>query len=102
MWTSPDGFTWTRVPDDAMVRGVMAAVTAGGPGLVAVGLDLSGSNAVWTSVEGITWSQVPHDDAVFGRWSDWISDVTVGGPGLVAVGDREDDAAVWVWAAEEE
>ena len=111
VWTSPDGFTWTRVPDDETVRGIMTAVTAGGPGLVAVGLDLSGSTAVWTSVDGITWSQAPHDDAVFGSYPDWISDVTVGGPGLVAVGNLEDDAAVggnsddaavWVLEAEEE
>ncbi len=99
VWTSPDGFTWTRVPDDVTVRGVMAGVTTGGPGLVAVGLDTSGATAVWTSVDGITWSQVPHYDAVFGRYPDWISDVTVGGPGLVAVGIHGDDAAVWVWEA---
>ena len=82
------------------LRSVMSGVTVGGPGLVAVGLDLAGATAVWTSVDGITWSQVPHDDAVSGRYPDWISDVTVGGSGLVAGGSEADDAAVWVWEAE--
>ncbi|NNF52998.1 MAG: hypothetical protein HKN03_01005 [Acidimicrobiales bacterium] len=101
VWTSPDGFTWTRVPDDETVRGSMTSVTAGGPGLVAVGSDRIGSDtseatAVWTSVDGIKWSRVPHDDAVFGKWPDWINDVTLGGPGLLAVGVHGGDAAVWV------
>jgi hypothetical protein len=95
VWTSPDGITWTRVPDDATFSGA-TSVTAGGPGLVVVGED-GDKNAVWTSVDGITWSRVPDDGTVFGGGgSDWISDVTVGGPGLVAVGVHGDDAAVWV------
>lgn len=98
-WTSPDGFTWTRVPDDVAVRGVMTGVTAEGPALVAVGLDPSGAGAAWTSVDGITWSQVPYQDARFGRYPDWISDVIVGGPGLVAVGSHDDHATVWVFEA---
>jgi len=69
VWTSPDGITWTRVPDDVTVRGVMTSVTAEGPGLVAVGDDASVSQAirwsqmVWTSVDGIAWSRVPDYDA---------------------------------------
>jgi hypothetical protein len=95
-WTSPDGFTWTRIADDVTARSFMTGVTAGGPGLVAVGLGSSGVTA-WTSVDGTTWSQAPGDDAVFGSYpDDWIYDVTVGGPGLVAVGNLEGDAAVWV------
>ncbi len=73
VWTSPDGITWTRVPDDETVRGSIAAVIVGGPGLVAVGDE----GKVWTSVDGITWSRVPNDDAVFGTW---VFRVTVGGP----------------------
>jgi hypothetical protein len=88
--------TWTRVPHDATVTGALTSVTAGGPGLVAVGLDTWEANGVWTSVDGITWSRVSHDDAVFGRWPDWIHDVTVAGPGLIAVGNHSGDAAVWV------
>ncbi|MEE8407790.1 MAG: hypothetical protein V3S32_11660 [Acidimicrobiia bacterium] len=90
VWTSPDGFTWTRVPDDESFRGSMNGVTAGGSGLVAVGAE----GMVWTSADGITWSRVPNDDAVFG--SDWVFRVTFGGPGFVAVGWDGSNAAVWV------
>ncbi len=101
VWTSVDGLTWSRVPhDDAVFGGggfesfqSMKSVTAGGPGLVAVGEDVPNA-AVWTSVDGLTWSRVPHDEAVFGGEASSSSpelfvsmeDVTVGGPGLVAVG----------------
>ena len=61
----------------------MLDVTAGGPGLVAVGVN-RGEVPVWTSIDGITWTPIPTDWRVFdgGR----ITNVTVGGPGLVAVG----------------
>ena len=112
VWTSVDGVAWSRVPHDETVFGGpnaqrMLSVTAGGPGLVAVGADGSFDErhwvaAVWTSVDGITWSRVPHDDTVFGGADSLaMTSVTVGGPGLVAVGDEElfedddGDAAVW-------
>jgi hypothetical protein len=108
VWTSPDGITWSRVPDDDAVFGgerteVMFDVTAGGPGLVAVGAAATGDEseaAVWTSPDGITWSRVPDDDAVLtGEGLQGMSGVTPGGPGLVAVGATESpgesDAAVW-------
>ncbi|NNL47028.1 MAG: hypothetical protein HKO76_01500, partial [Acidimicrobiia bacterium] len=83
------GNEWSRVPlDEAVFAGAEVwDVTAGGPGLVAVGFDPMGA-AVWTSVDGLRWSRVPHDDAVFGEQSEetYMSDVTAGGPGLVAVG----------------
>ena len=115
VWTSPDGIEWSRVPHDDDVFGgevgpssggsFMRDVTAGGPGLVAVGQSEPNS-AVWTSPDGITWSRVPHDDAVFGGevgpilGGAQMNSVTVGGPGLVAVGsdgspDGGRDAAVW-------
>jgi hypothetical protein len=122
VWTSPDGFTWSRVPHNEAVFGgedwqVMFGVTAGGPGLVAVGLDGTfgvasrgeADAAVWTSPDGFTWTRVPHDESVFGGVEEQhMLSVTAGGPGLVAVGsdghlDAEDDlmdpfandAAVW-------
>jgi hypothetical protein len=110
VWTSVDGITWSRVPHDEVVFGGageqwMTSVTVGGPGLVAVGWELLGSDAdaaVWTSPDGVTWSRVPHDEAVFGGTSyQAIWAVTAGGPGVVAVGgDRsrnfdDGDAAVW-------
>jgi len=119
VWTSPDGFTWSRVPhDEAVFGGVgvqrMLSVTVAGPGLVAVGYDWPADTdlvdaAVWTSPDGVTWSRVPHDEAVFGgAGAQQMLSVTAGGPGLVAVGsdgplDEVDgqgdalaaDAAVW-------
>jgi hypothetical protein len=108
VWTSPDGLTWTRVPHDEAVFGgddwqVLASVVAGGPGLVAIGLDGPIDDwdaAVWTSPDGLTWTQVPHDETVFGGYGsqDMWSVVAVGS-GLVAVGydgpDDDRDAAVW-------
>jgi hypothetical protein len=95
VWTSVDGIDWSRVPNDEAVFGgaLMNSVTAGGPGLVAVGRADSEATepvaAVWTSVDGVTWSRVPHDEAVFGEsvfGEVVMNSVTVGGPGLVAVG----------------
>jgi hypothetical protein len=120
VWTSLDGFTWSRVPHDEDVFGGegeqrMVSVAAGGLGLVAVGFDRpaeqgEGNAAVWTSPDGFVWSRVPHDESVFGGESrQMMLSVTTGGPGLVAVGsdghpyDEDDapddesaqDAAVW-------
>jgi hypothetical protein len=94
VWTSTDGTTWTRVPNDPGVfggarGGGMAAsirdVTTGGPGLVAVG-NVSGggpgggSGTVWTSPDGVDWTLAEQFEAVH------LAAVTAGGPGLVAVG----------------
>lgn len=93
VWTSVDGSTWSRVPHDEVVfGGAMNGVAAGGPGMVAVGLDDQGA-AVWTSSDGFTWSRIPHDEAVFGGAE--MSTVTAGGRGLVAVGWDGPGAAVW-------
>lgn len=129
VWTSPDGLTWSRVPHHEAVFGgpdfqEMTAVTAGGPGLVAVGMsrDFRGDETlvegeslvdvgavVWTSVDGLTWTRAPQDETVFGGpgWQSML-DVTVGGPGLVAVGqdggrqfwgnDLDHRPAVWTSA----
>jgi hypothetical protein len=103
-----EGGVWRRVPHDEAVFGgdgyqSMLAITAGGPGLVAVGYEAIGGDsdaAVWTSPDGVTWSQVPHDEAVFGgEGPQKMLAVVAGGPGLVAVGyefsDEHRDAAVW-------
>lgn len=99
VWTSPDGINWARLP---VLREpglqAMKSVTAGGPGLVAVGTAIweppevydGPKTPVWTSVDGIVWSRVPHDPSL-GRFYS----VTVGGPGLVAVGEDSRGAAVW-------
>ena len=108
VWTSVDSVTWSRIPHDETVFGgegvqVMNSVSAGGPGLVAVGADASGRDfdaAVWASVDGITWSRIPHDETVFGgAGHQTINGVTTTGAGLVAVGSGGSggdlDAAVW-------
>jgi hypothetical protein len=105
VWTSVDGITWSRVHDDDAVfaDAEIGSVTAGGPGLVAVGSDGSAA-VVWTSPDGISWSRVPHDEDVFGGSN--MTSVTIGGPGLVAVGgspfvradDTDGDRAV-VWTS---
>jgi len=106
VWTSPDGITWSRVAHDEAVFGgdgdqEMVSVTTGGPGLVAVGPDLSDLEAeVWTSPDGITWSRLPADTAVFGgSHIQSMLSVTTGGPGLIAVGWEatwgEIDATAW-------
>jgi hypothetical protein len=101
VWTSPDGLTWTRVPDDEAVRGVMLDVVAGGPGLVAVGC---GSGAwtpvVWTSVDGITWTPIPDDDTTL-RPLDYMFAVSIQGPYIVVVGSDGSDAVVWVTRLED-
>jgi hypothetical protein len=100
VWSSPDGITWSAVSLEQEAFGdgkaAMTSVTAGGPGLVAVGQD-GWSAAVWTSPDGITWTRIPHDPAVFGTglvgddlWAPQTAmrDVIVGGPGLIAVGEE--------------
>lgn len=107
VWTSVDGAEWARVPNDESVFGAsgvepplvsMLDVVAGGPGLVAIGEEISDLGwvaAVWTSTDGLFWTRVPHDEAVFGGPSvNHMRSVTVGGPGLVAVGEEEE--AGWV------
>lgn len=88
-------YQWSRVVDDVVFSDAyVASVTAGGPGLVAVGQvntggpDGGSDAAVWTSVDGMAWSRVPHDEAMFGEGQ--MNSVIVGGPGFVAVG-----SAVW-------
>jgi hypothetical protein len=99
VWTSPDGIAWSRVPhNDAVFGGEgsqeMVSVTAGGPGLVAVGyrFDEPGRPGVypgvWTSPDGLTWSTVSLDGGA-------MTSVVAGGPGLVAVGSGSAGAAVW-------
>jgi hypothetical protein len=104
VWTSTKGSAWQRVAHDEQTFGgdgrqEMLSVTAGGPGLVVVGIDEGrGAAAVWTSADGSVWQRVAHDEGTFGGDSgQWMWSVTAGGPGLVAVGHDEgrDAAAVW-------
>ena len=97
-----DGLEWERVAHDPEVFGgtdgrliVLQSVTAGGPGLVAVGSE-DGSAAVWTSTDGTAWQRLGDDGSIFGSSGfGRITDVTVGVPGLVAVGAEDQSGAVW-------
>jgi hypothetical protein len=92
-----------------VAKSFMAAVTVGGPGLVAAGTAHSGDEAgtdaaVWTSPDGRAWARLEDDGGVFGgeglETDQWVNDVAGGRRGVVAVGADgllfEHDAAVWV------
>jgi len=105
-WTSSDGMRWLRVPDQgALGRAdfqIMKAVTAGGPGFVAVGWSEyepatdEANAAVWTSPNGRAWTRVPHDEDVFGvKGAEGMLDVVAGSRGLIAVGSDWPNEVVW-------
>jgi len=107
VWTSPDGWTWTRVVHDEAIFGgpdmqAMSAVASGPLGVVAVGEDVPGWRAaVWFSPDGLTWTRVPHDESLFGSPAyPVISDVVAVGDRFWAVGSAalsgSDVAAVWI------
>ena len=82
---SDDGLSWRRVPDDPALVGVnFLDVTAGGPGLVAVGFPLVEpfDRTVWTSADGTRWT--PNSMGAVGC----PAAVTNAGSLLVAVSDR--------------
>jgi hypothetical protein len=92
IWTSQDGVTWTRAPSDADFEGAwLRAVTAGGPGVIAVGSDVDGAR-VWVSSDGVSWGKasvpaMPANVAFDGKHADaWLRDVASDGERLVAVG----------------
>ena len=93
--------SWSRIPADPKVFGSVSvkAVTAGGPGFVAVGEDDSGTSpagsTVWLSSDGTSWSRIPIDGSPRGAVS--LSGVASGASGtLVAVGqDSENEPAAW-------
>jgi hypothetical protein len=112
-WTSSDGVTWTKAPDqpafDAPSFLLMSRVVAGDEGLAAIGTDYTvgvpNDAAVWTSPDGVWWTRVTDTFGDLGGPGDqWMQAVAIGGPGLVAVGadeyNGETDAAVWYWPAE--
>lgn len=106
VWVSADGTDWERVAEEEedFEDASMAAITAGGPGLVAVGKSCPPEDphcdaAVWTSPDGSAWARVPHEEDILGDAA--VNDVAVGSPGLVAVGSarRGDRGVGAVWAS---
>ena len=106
VWVSVDGVIWERLEVDPTVfeeGTTLTAVTAGGPGLVAVGLQqLRSEAAIWVSEDGSNWSQVPTIEEFAG-----ISRVPLGvaasGTRLVAVGTGMDDQGIYgrIWISDD-
>lgn len=110
LWTSVDGQSWTRVPEEqhGIDGAVSQAIEVGGQ-FVAVGerrgqADRYPDAAVWTSADGLTWDPVI-DDSFGGPMTQGIGDIIDTEAGLVAVGgsggdpDNQTDgwsAAVWI------
>jgi hypothetical protein len=106
----PSPVTWTEVAvaadDPIFYGGFLNAVTIGGPGLVAVGGEYTGTQlvvdeldmpveipddptaaAVWVSENAVDWRRVESDSHVFdGPGNQEMLDVAVGSSGIVAVG----------------
>jgi len=71
VWTSTDGSSWLRAPDDGEVLGgdvdaVMRSAAGFRGGFVAVGEGERTDAVVLTSRDGFEWLRVDHDDVVFG------------------------------------
>lgn len=100
-WTSPDGATWTPVPDDpagfaeSEVRSIAPLASGGLAAIGVVGsVQRPTGSVAWTSSDGVRWRRV--DDAQF---SGALLVAMIGAPsvGLVAVGsdlDRRNAVAV--------
>lgn len=110
VWVSPDGLLWSRAAgneaaftDDLEL--FIIDVTAGAPGIVAVGQQWDRRGAVWDldaaawhSEDGRTWSR-SDSDGLGGPGDQQMRAVVAAGPGFVAAGYElhdEYDAAVWV------
>ena len=96
-WTSTDGKAWTPLSDDhstSQGRGVLVTtMVAGGPGLVAAGMNSDGEPTFWTSVGGRTFQetasfplafQTPEDAS---REAPPVAAIAVGEEWMVAVGN---------------
>lgn len=106
VWTSLDGLVWSRVVDtDGILAGsgdqAMASVTVGGPGLVAVGREMPGSDfdgVVWLSSDGASWTRIDTGDAFGGPGDQAVAQVSEVDGGLMAVGyERIEDRDAQVW-----
>lgn len=104
-WLSPDGIEWTRVLQDDALGGpgdqAIANITVGGPGLVAVGREKTGTDfdaAAWTSPDGVEWTRVPDNGALGGPGDQVISQIATTQQGLLAVGyERITDRNAQLW-----
>jgi len=105
-WTSSDGSIWTRSDIGLDFDGHLSGVSAGGPGLVAVGTvcqpDCFGSAAggiAATSVDGATWIATPVSGAAV------LSDAASAGGPVFALGivdaDVDQTAELQMWRSDD-
>jgi hypothetical protein len=93
IWRSTDGRHWERVLRTSADQR-LHAITAGGPGFVAVGA--AGTQAaVWTSKDGVTWRPVV--DSALDRG--WMQTIVATDSGLVAFGGRADTDSRVIWTS---
>ncbi|NNC75844.1 MAG: hypothetical protein HKN93_10090, partial [Acidimicrobiia bacterium] len=97
VWASDDGTTWVRAAIDGLVdggdAGAMYAITAGVPGLVAVGsTGLDPHPSIWVSPDGSWWTRLAGELDALGAGVDAadttpgrFTAVTPGPDGLVAI-----------------
>jgi len=93
LWRSTDGQHWDQVLAPASGSRI-SAVTAGGPGFVAVGSDEQRTN-VWTSTDGRSWSAV--DDPTGIPVSLWK--VAAVRDGLIAFGRSMQSDSMSIWTS---
>jgi hypothetical protein len=111
-WTSPDGTSWTRVPDVQLLSGTGFAwadsvgdlETLDGL-LVAEGRRMQPTmSTFWTSQDGATWGRAIDFDRFGLDPSAWglrgVQAFTAGGPGLVAVGRGPEAGGMAWWSSD--
>jgi hypothetical protein len=97
VWTSRTGTDWSRVADPDGVFGgpgsqQIHAVVAGGPALVAFGIEEYALEVVWTSVDGITWTREPPGSIEFRGPGGNFVEIATGPAGPAAFWD----GAIWL------
>jgi hypothetical protein len=106
IWTSPDGFTWTKVPNDAGIFGdgsdgsEVIQVVAGPRGILALGqrvvVTTQGGRAfeqiAWASPDGVHWRQAvtPFFDS-----NEYFGQVVAWQGGFVQFTDEGGETIVW-------
>ena len=101
-WRSPDGSTWTPVPDDptAFADAEVRSIVRLGSGYVAVGLTGEAvrptGSVAWTSPDGEHWTRVEAPALKSGRA---VSLVVTPDGGLLAVGAGLDQEEALVWTS---
>jgi hypothetical protein len=60
VWTSSDGETWDRLPDDPQWKATeIFRVTTWKDGIIAAGLDANEHIVFWASTDGVKWKRAP-------------------------------------------